>query len=172
MEGRLTVETMVISHTSRKRFVERLRQLFGGTPPRVQAAALPWRTGEKGVEVMLVTSGGAGRWVLPKGWPENDEPLSTTAAREAAEEAGVTGSVAPREIGRFYYGKQLPSGLEWRCEVHVFPLEVDHVADKWPERKKRMRAWFSPAEAIARVQEPDLGELIGAFADNPRKIAA
>jgi 8-oxo-dGTP pyrophosphatase MutT (NUDIX family) len=163
---------MVISHTARKRMLERIRVFFGGLPCRVQAAALPWRVGENGVEIMLVTSRGTGRWVLPKGWPESDEPLNSAAAREAAEEAGLSGAVAVREIGRFYYGKQLPSGLQWRCEVHVFPLEVERVADKWPERKKRMRGWFSPAEAAARVNEPDLGELIASFSVDPRKIAA
>jgi 8-oxo-dGTP pyrophosphatase MutT (NUDIX family) len=163
---------MVISHTSRKRFLERLRLLFGGKPCHVQAAALPWRLGKDGVEVMLVTSRGTGRWVLPKGWPENDEKLSAAAAREAAEEAGLSGAVAPREIGRFYYGKQLPSGLERRCEVHVFPLEVERVSNRWPEWKKRQRGWFTPAEAVARVEEPDLGELIAAFAVNPREIVA
>ena len=163
---------MVISHTTRNRLIDRLRCMFGGVPCRVQAAALPWRVGERGVEVMLVTSRGTGRWVLPKGWPENDEPLSEAAAREAAEEAGLAGAVENREIGRFYYGKELPSGLRMRCEVRVFPLEVDRVADKWPERKKRLRGWFSPAEAARRVREPDLGELISGFADNPRKIPA
>src|SRR5690606_39973493 len=113
--------------------IDRLRRLFGGVPCRVQAAALPWRVGERGVEVMLVTSRGTGRWVLPKGWPENDEPLSEAAAREAAEEAGLTGAVAGRELGRFYYGKELPSGMRMRCEVRVFPMKVDRVADKRSE---------------------------------------
>jgi 8-oxo-dGTP pyrophosphatase MutT (NUDIX family) len=163
---------MVISHTTRNRLIDRLRRMFGGVPCRVQAAALPWRVGEHGLEVMLVTSRGTGRWVLPKGWPERDEPLAVAAAREAAEEAGLAGAVESREIGRFYYGKELPSGLRQRCEVRVFPLQVDQVADKWPERKKRLRGWFSPAEAARRVREPDLGELIAGFADNPRKIVA
>jgi len=163
---------MVISHSTRKRLLERVRVLFGGVPCRVQAAALPWRLTDRGVEIMLVTSRGTGRWVLPKGWPEGSEDLWKTAEREAAEEAGLTGSIASTAAGRFYYGKELPSGLEWRCEVHVFPLEVDRVADKWPERKARLRRWFSPQEAAERVREPDLGELIAGFAVNPRQIAA
>lgn len=163
---------MIVSHGTRNRMIDRLRRLFGGVPCHVQAAALPWREGEHGIEVMLVTSRETGRWVLPKGWPENDERLSEAAAREAAEEAGLAGAVAGREIGRFYYGKELSSGLRMRCEVRVFPMRVERVADKWPERKKRLRGWFSPAEAASRVREPDLGELIASFADNPRQIVA
>lgn len=163
---------MVISHSTRKRFLDRIRVMFGGMPCRVQAAALPWRLTERGVEIMLVTSRDTGRWVLPKGWPEGEEDLWRAAEREAAEEAGISGSIGASALGRYYYGKSLPTGMERRCEVHVYPLEVDRVADKWPERKARLRRWFAPAEAAARVHEPDLGELIAAFSVNPRQIAA
>lgn len=163
---------MVISHSSRKRLLDRIRVWFGGVPCRVQVAALPWRQTERGLEVMLITSRDTGRWVLPKGWPEGSEELWKAAEREAAEEAGVQGAIEASEAGRYYYGKNLPSGLERRCEVHVFPLAVEKVADKWPERKARLRRWFTPQDAAARVHEPDLGELIAAFAVNPRQIAA
>lgn len=32
-----------------------------------QVAALPWRQGENGVEVMMITSRETRRWVIPKG---------------------------------------------------------------------------------------------------------
>ena len=163
---------MLISHGRRKRLKERIRRFFGGVPCRVQVAALPWRKAEDGFEVLLVTSRGTGRWVLPKGWPEKREEPYEAAAREAAEEAGVDGTIARRAAGRFYYAKLLPSGMRWRCEVFVYPLEVDRVADKWPERKKRTRRWCSPQEAASLVAEPDLGELIAGFGVNPRKFAA
>ena len=152
---------------------ERIRRLLGGLPPHVQVAALPWRVSGDGLrEVLLVTSRGTGRWVLPKGWPEGREPLHQAAAREAAEEAGVIGPVEPVEIGRFYYGKLTSSGLRRRCEVHVFPLRVETLAEKWPERKQRTRHWFAPEEAARMVDEAGLRELIGTFATNPRKSAA
>jgi hypothetical protein len=35
-----------------------------------QFATLPWRLSEGGThQVMLLTSRGMGRWVIPKGWP-------------------------------------------------------------------------------------------------------
>ena len=36
----------------------------------LQYAALPWRDGSAGREVLLVTSRDTGRWVVPKGWPK------------------------------------------------------------------------------------------------------
>lgn len=163
---------MLFSHGTRNMIADRIRRLFGGNPARVQAAALPWREADNGVEVMLVTSRGRGRWVLPKGWPEGSEDLSRTAAREAAEEAGVTGAVTPREIGRYFYGKAMPEGMAWHCEVAVFSLHVARESQRWPEKKERRRRWFRPGDAARLVDEPDLAEIIVQFGDNPREIAA
>jgi len=163
---------MLISRSTRTLITERLRQLFGGMPCRVQVAALPWRLGKDGVEVMLITSRGSGRWVLPKGWPEAGETLWDSAAREALEEAGVEGAIGHAAVGRFFYSKVLGNGMEWRCEVPVYPLEVDREAKRWPEKGERTRRWFTASQAAGLVREPELGELIAAFADNPRKIAA
>lgn len=164
---------MLISYTQLENIKERIRRLFGAMPSRVQVAALPWRRLDDGsCEILLVTSRGTGRWVLPKGWQENLEEPHQAAAREAAEEAGVDGAIHTKSIGRFYYNKVQTSGLAWRCQVQVFPLEVDHMANKWPERKKRVRKWFSPDEAASLVNEPDLGELITGFSRNPRKFHA
>lgn len=164
---------MFITHRTRKQLTERIRRFFGGLPCRVQVATLPWRRSENGeFEVLLVTSRGTGRWVLPKGWPEKRERPHEAAAREAAEEAGVSGAISSAELGCFYYSKELPSGMEWRCEVHVYPMEVDDIAEKWPERKKRTRRWFAARDAAKLVAEPDLAELIAGFGVNPRKYAA
>ena len=124
---------MLISYRKRNRIVDRLRRAFGGAPCRLQVAALPWRSTGDDVEVLLVTSRETRRWVVPKGWPESGEQLHEAAAREAAEEAGVHGPVSQFEIGRFYYGKALSSGLRKRCEVMVFPLKVEAAYDQWPE---------------------------------------
>lgn len=163
---------MLVSHGTRKRITERIRRLVGGPPARTQAAALPWRKTGDGVEVLLITSRGTGRWVLPKGWPERGEPLSETAAREAREEAGIAGAVARSEAGRYFYDKGLSSGAVSKCEVLVYPMEVDRVADTWRERRQRERRWVSPDEAAAMVHEPDLAELIERFCANPRRSAA
>ncbi len=161
----------MVSHETRNRIIERVRRLFGGKPCRLQVAALPWRKTKDAIEIMLITSRQTGRWVLPKGWPEGHEQLFDTAAREAAEEAGLGGAVARFEIGSYFYGKVLASGMERRCEVLVFPLEVDELATAWPEKKERSRKWFSPDKAARLVKEDDLGELIARFTKNPRKYS-
>jgi 8-oxo-dGTP pyrophosphatase MutT (NUDIX family) len=151
---------------------ERVRKLFGTVPCRLQVAALPWRMDEAGVEILLITSRDTGRWVLPKGWPEAREPLSEAAAREAGEEAGLSGVVSHIEVGRYFYAKALASGQEVPCEVLVYPLQVTEMAAKWKERHERERRWFGGHEAAGMVAEPDLGQIIAAFAADPRRYAA
>jgi 8-oxo-dGTP pyrophosphatase MutT (NUDIX family) len=161
-----------MNQVSGNHLVERVRRLFGGKPCRLQVAALPWRKTKHGVEVMLVTSRDTGRWVLPKGWPEFGEQFCEAAAREAGEEAGLRGAISSQEAGRYYYSKGLADGGNVPCEVLVYPLEVDDVADKWKEKGERKRKWVSPAKAAEMVAESDLGKVILAFAGKPRRVAA
>lgn len=146
---------------------KRVRRLFGAVPCRLQVAALPWRIGQAGLEIMLITSRESRRWVLPKGWPEAREPLSEAAAREAGEEAGLSGTVSHVEVGRYFYAKSLADGQDVPCEVLVYPLQVAEVANKWKERRERERQWFTGDEAARQVAEPDLGEIIIAFSADP-----
>jgi 8-oxo-dGTP pyrophosphatase MutT (NUDIX family) len=154
---------MLLSQRTFSASVERVRRMLGGVPARIQVAALPWRGTDKGVEVMLITSRDTGRWVLPKGWPESGEMRWQAALREAGEEAGLVGTMSDQEIGRYFYGKNLKSGLEQRCEVHVFPLQVAKVESKWPEKGQRVRKWFSPQIGASRVHEPELAEILANF---------
>lgn len=139
------------------------QRLFGGRSNRLQVAALPWRRSSKGVEIMLVTSRGSGRWILPKGWPEAGEALWDAAAREADEEAGIKGVVSPEALGVFRYEKSKGSDRDSAFEVQVFPLEVQTVAKTWREHGQRHRQWFPVADAATKVREPELAALITDF---------
>src|SRR5262245_42601899 len=87
---------------------------------RVQYAALPYRSrGKTEFEVMLVTSRGTRRWIIPKGWPKIGMPPCEAAAEEAFEEAGVAGKVSGRPIGSYSYDKILKKGAVARCVVQV-----------------------------------------------------
>lgn len=145
--------------------VERARRLFGNSPCKLQVAALPWRIGDDGIEVMLVTSRDTGRWVLPKGGVDKDEKLWRGAEREAEEEAGIRGKISRRDAGRYFYAKVQLIGAAIPCEVIVYPLEVKREADTWKEMTDRTRQWMRPTEAAAVVDEPDLASLILSFSE-------
>lgn len=164
---------MFFSHTARTHLVERLRRLLGGPVPHVQVAALPWRRRKNGsIEILLVTSRDTGRWILPKGWPEDEETLAESALREAREEAGISGRIDSESIGAYFYHKRLATGMATRCEVRVFPVAVTKLYRNWPEKGERARKWVLAEEAARMVNELDLGELITGFCGNPRPIAA
>jgi 8-oxo-dGTP pyrophosphatase MutT (NUDIX family) len=162
---------MLTRPATHNHLAERVQRLFGTAPCHMQVAALPWRDTRHGVEIMLITSRDTGRWVLPKGWPEAKELLCEAAAREAGEEAGLRGTISHHEAGRYFYAKALASGEEVPCEVLVFPLQVDKIADRWKEKRSRTRKWVSPAEAVRMVNEPDLGQIIAYFCADPHQFS-
>jgi 8-oxo-dGTP pyrophosphatase MutT (NUDIX family) len=129
-------------------------------PRRVQYAALPWRRSNSATEVMLITSRGTGRWIIPKGWPMKRRPPHSTAAREALEEVGVVGQIGKKSIGSFSHRKVLKQGRSVVCEVEVFPLEVTRQRKTWPEKGQRKVQWFSPSDAAKAVRAPLLGTII------------
>lgn len=135
------------------------------TPRRRQVAALCWRAGAAGPEVMLVTTRRTKRWTPPKGWPMEGRTLAAAAAQEAWEEAGVKGPVSEYAIGDYSYIKtEHGDGVITPVRVEVFPLEVTQIADEFPEHRQRKRRWMSPRAASDMVHEPELKRLLANFA--------
>ena len=128
-----------------------------------QVAALPWRQGENGLEVMMITSRETRRWVIPKGGRMVGKTDPQAAAQEAYEEAGVQGETLETPVGHFRYAKRLKSGASQACVVAVYPLEVLIQLGAWPEDQQRQRRWMPQVEAADAVHEADLAQLIRAF---------
>ncbi len=133
---------------------------------RSQFAALPFRVKKSEVQILLLTSLDSGRWIIPKGWPMGGLTASGSAAQEAWEEAGVRGVMRDQCIGLYYYLKLMPDSGAIPCSVAVFPLEVQDLADDFPEAGLRRRKWFSPSKAAARVCEPELKRILRDFCPN------
>jgi 8-oxo-dGTP pyrophosphatase MutT (NUDIX family) len=126
-----------------------------------QAAALCWRTSTShGLEVLLITSLSSKRWILPKGWLESELTPQDNAAREAFEEAGITGEVSAQPTGSFHYLKERKDGGGVPCTVDVFALHVTGQLDDWPEKGARELLWLPPEQAAAKVSEPGLRQLL------------
>ncbi len=126
-----------------------------------QVAALCWRADASGMsEVLLITSLGSRRWILPKGWPEREMSLADNAAREAFEEAGVIGEVSSQAVGAYPYLKERKDGGAIACKVEVFALKVKSQLDDWPEKGLRAVTWLPPDKAAAKVAEPGLRQIL------------
>ncbi|PRY84056.1 NUDIX hydrolase [Donghicola tyrosinivorans] len=127
-------------------------------PEALQTAALCYRYTKTGAkQVLLITSRGTGRWVIPKGWTMRGMDAAGAALVEAWEEAGVRPAATPiAPIGHFLYRKIKSSGLPVRVKVLVYPVEVATLKDEFPEANQRTRRWVSPDEAASMVAEPGL----------------
>lgn len=125
-----------------------------------QIAALPYRRDATGaMEFMVVTSRSTRRFILPRGWPVKGMSDAKAAAMEAKQEAGVTGRVSKRPIGRYRYWKRLSDSFV-PITVAVFPLEVVAEMQEFRERSQRMRGWLSPEEAELLIDDPELKSII------------
>jgi 8-oxo-dGTP pyrophosphatase MutT (NUDIX family) len=126
-----------------------------------RAGVIPFRRRSGELEVLLITSRATGQWSIPKGRLEPGLDAPRSAAREAFEEAGVTGRVHPCGIGS--YRRKGPGITQ---QVQVFLLEVRTELPHWPEEHQRQRGWFSLRAAAAQVEEEGLRKLILSLPDH------
>jgi 8-oxo-dGTP pyrophosphatase MutT (NUDIX family) len=117
------------------------------------------RKKNKSLKVLLVTSRETERWVIPKGWPSKRMTDAAAAAREARQEAGVTGKVSKEACGSYRYRKLGRAGARI-VEVDAYVLQVKKERKTWRERGQRQRGWFEKEEAARKVREPGLKALI------------
>ena len=139
--------------------------LHGGrkTDVRTQFAALCYRVKAGKLQILLITSRGTRRWIVPKGWPMDGMTPARSAAQEAWEEAGVRGDVREAPLGVYSYAKETDEAGDLPCLAMLYPLRVRAMAKVYPEQNERRRRWMSPKKAASKVAEPELARLIRDF---------
>jgi 8-oxo-dGTP pyrophosphatase MutT (NUDIX family) len=125
-----------------------------------QYAALPVAERAGQLMVMLVTSRQTQRWIIPKGWPEKKLAPHALAAKEAYEEAGLTGEARRQPLGTYRYIKRLGLRKKVWCEVEVFLFDVHGQTDDWPEKDQRHQRWCTIEEAALLVDDAGLAKLL------------
>lgn len=109
-------------------------------------AAVPVRPGDTGgVEFLLVRTSNGERWTFPKGRVERGESMPEAAAREACEEAGVTGTIGSEALGVYRYAPSR-SGFD---EVTAFLLEARR--DGLGAEAGREPMWLDRSAALDRL---------------------
>ena len=108
-----------------------------------------------GERICVVSSRGGKRWVVPKGCLEPGKTAAEIALQEAWEEAGLVGVLQQDPLGTYLYEK---SGFT--CHVTIFLMSVTDMAERWPEREMRQRCWLDTTQALQRIDDAGLRELI------------
>ncbi len=138
------------------------------TEVRTQFGGLCYRMRDGKPEILLVTSRGSGRWIIPKGWPMPGRTPADMVLREAWEEAGVRGVAHGVALGLYSYTKAVGPERGVPCLVMVYPVQVESMAARFPEAGQRRHKWLRPKKAAKRVGESELAHLIRSF--DPRKL--
>lgn len=136
---------------------------LSGVPGQYAAICYRWRSGR--VEVLLITSRGSGRWIVPKGWPISGLSPSASAAQEAWEEAGVVGEANDRCLGVYSYRKRKKRAVP--IPVMAYAVHVTALRREFPERGQRRRKWVPLKKAASQVRDPELARLLHGFAPAP-----
>jgi len=122
-------------------------------------AAVPYRIAERGIEFLLVRTGGGRHWTFPKGKKKDSKKKQQdkekdwqAALRETEEEAGVTG-----EIDRHAFATYRFPSDGGKCDEHVVRAYLLRVTPGDVERRgddaKREVRWVPPSEARALLGE-------------------
>jgi 8-oxo-dGTP pyrophosphatase MutT (NUDIX family) len=123
-----------------------------------QSGAMPYCVIDGRIVFLLVTTRRTGRWIFPKGGIVQDMTPWDSAAKEALEEAGVSGTIGTTPIGTYYTsdkGQIVP--------VDLYPLEVEQQFDSWKEMDQRLRHWALPAEAQRLIADWRLSRIPVSF---------
>ena len=147
--------------------------------PNLSAGILAYRRGRRGLEVLLVHSGGPywrnkdeGAWSIPKGLYEESEDALAAARREFEEETGAAPAGEFIPLGEFRQSSaKIVSVWAVEGEFDVTKLTSNTFALEWPPKSGKINdfpeidraAWFSPNEArrkILKGQRSVLGALI------------
>lgn len=116
-----------------------------------QSGVIPCRVRRGRVEIAMVTTSDGDRWTIPKGHIEDGMSPQDSAVKECIEEAGLIGTVLPRQVCMYSYDKR---GLT--RQVRVFLLLVERELTRWPEKHRRRRKWWSVDRAVMCVPNPQL----------------
>lgn len=119
--------------------------------PFDQASAVPYRYRDGRLEFCLITSSSRRKWAFPKGVIDKGESPAQTALKEAAEEAGLTGEICGKPLGKYQYVK-----YGRPLTVVVMLMRVRKAAARWDEADIRDRQWVAAEEAAAFVDRPRL----------------
>ena len=112
-------------------------------------AAVCHRRRGHALEFLVVRTKGGTYWTFPKGHVELGESPADAALREAREEAGVEGEIAPAPFTRYRYPSTRRD--EGESLVSAFLLAVVRQGSPAAKERRRDPTWLAPKDATRRL---------------------
>ncbi|MCG8617818.1 MAG: NUDIX hydrolase [Desulfobacterales bacterium] len=109
-----------------------------------QYGVIPFLEADDCLQVVMIRSRTNGFWIFPKGNPMPGLSKYETAAREAFEEAGVSGTVIKTPCCKVMITTKRGQAL-----LTLYPMAVEKIHRNWPERDARERI-ILPTEAAEK----------------------
>lgn len=131
-----------------------------------KVGVIPYQIIDGEISILMVTSMGTGRWILPKGNLKAKESHKKGCLREAFEEAGVKGKILknfPMTIVMPANGQDADYQHQGKIPVVFYPMRVDHLSAKWPEQYQRQRKWMTLDAAMAELPSKDILSVLKHF---------
>ena len=110
----------------------------------------------------LLLQDAKGRWTIPKGHVEPDEPAEETAAREIYEETGMYADLSILEwLGKVSFRYRRDQSLVL-MNMHIFLMHAHgpNIDRLQPEDWIMSVKWVPAMEAIDKIQYEDIGKLM------------
>ncbi|AQA02813.1 NTP pyrophosphohydrolase [Mycobacterium sp. MS1601] len=115
--------------------------------PKLSAGLLLYRSGDAGLEVLIVHPGGPfwarkddGAWSIPKGEYNIGEDPWSTAQREFAEELGLDVPQGPRtELGEVRQSGKVVTAFAVGADLDITDTRSNTFEMEWPPRSGRMQ---------------------------------
>lgn len=130
-----------------------------------QSSVVPYKFNNGSIRILLITSIRKGNWIVPKGYVEFNLSPFESAKKEAFEEAGVIGTNETVELGSY----QKSNGGN-TTNIKVFSMEVTKELEDYPEKHLRKRKWFDLDEAVDKVKNDDLADLLTSMKQKVQKL--
>jgi 8-oxo-dGTP diphosphatase len=127
------------------------------------AGGVVWRTGDKGLEVLLVHRPKYHDWTFPKGKLDPGETMEQAALREVEEETGLR-----CRLGRALGVTRYRDNRGRSKEVGYWVMTVRDGRFRPNDEVDEVR-WVEPEEAVALLTHPHDGAVVEAFRDGLRE---
>ena len=146
---------------------DKFKKYFSRKKPSIQeivreptAGGVVFRRNKKGEVEILLIQDAKDRWTIPKGHIEEGETAQQTAAREIAEEAGLSNTEVIGWLGKIHFRyRRINTLVMMTTQIYLVRAKGDTNDIKKEEWMNGIR-WFSFNEALDQIEYEDIGKLM------------